>query len=163
MPEFEIRRAIIGDEALLRAVRIEALTDSPRMFSSTHERELARTTEDWRRWIVPGPTFLALADGHPRGLVCGVRDSDDPFTAHLMAMWVHAALRGSGAANALLSCVKDWAAEIGAKRLILSVVENNMRARRCYERAGFRLTGRQGIVEKSGDVDIEMVCEIQWP
>jgi hypothetical protein len=40
----------------------------------------------------------------------------------------------------------------------LDVVEKNLRARGCYERAGFRATGRQGVVEKSGDVEIEMVC-----
>ncbi len=45
----ELRRAVIGDEPVLRALRLPALTDSPTAFSSTYERELARTTEGWRR------------------------------------------------------------------------------------------------------------------
>jgi len=47
----------------------------------------------------------------------------------------------------------------GATQVRLNVVESNSRARRCYERAGFRATGRQGIVEKTGDVEIEMICD----
>jgi GNAT superfamily N-acetyltransferase len=154
--QFSVRRAVIGDEAVLRAVRLKALADSPMAFGSTYERELARTTEDWRRWLAPGVTFLIEADGEARGLVAGVRDQHDSSVVHLMAMWVHPNHRGTGAAEALVSSVKTWAAEVGATQVRLKVVENNERARRCYERAGFRATGRQGIVEKSGDVEIEM-------
>jgi hypothetical protein len=74
---FQVRRAVIGDEPVLRASRLQALTDSPRAFSSTYERELARTTEDWRRWLAPGVTFLLEAGGEPRGLVAGSRDPHD--------------------------------------------------------------------------------------
>jgi RimJ/RimL family protein N-acetyltransferase len=56
--------------------------------------------------------------------------------------------------------VKAWAIETGAMQVRLNVVQDNERARKCYERAGFRVTGRQGIVQKSGDIEIEMVCEL---
>ena len=72
---FQVRRAVIGDEPVLRPLRLQALTDSPVAFSSTYERELARTTEDWRRWRAPGATFILEADGEPRGLVSGSRDA----------------------------------------------------------------------------------------
>ena len=52
--EFRVRRAVMGDEGVLRALRIEALTEAPEAFGSTLERELARTTEDWRRWMALG-------------------------------------------------------------------------------------------------------------
>jgi|SRR5579863_2643392 ribosomal protein S18 acetylase RimI-like enzyme len=152
----DIRRAVIGDEEVLRELRIQALTDAPEAFGSTLERELARTVEDWRKWLTPGVTFLVLADGKPRGLVAGVYDAADRNVVHLMAMWVQPAVRGSGAANLLVTAVKDWAAEVGASQVRLNVVESNVRARRCYERAGFRATGRRGIVAKSGDTEIEM-------
>ncbi len=154
--QFSVRRAVIGNEAVLRAVRLQALSDSPRAFGSTYERELARTTEDWRRWLAPGATFLLEADGEARGMVAGVRDAQDSSVVHLMAMWIHPDHRGTGAADALVSSVKDWAAEVGATQVRLNVVEGNGRARQCYERAGFRATGRQGVLEKNGDVEIEM-------
>jgi|SRR5579864_1340575 len=153
---FSVRRAVIGDEAVLRAVRLQALTDSPRAFGSTYERELARTTEDWRRWLAPAATFLLEADGEACGMVAGLRDAEDSSLVHLMAMWVHPDQRSTGAADALVSSVKEWATEVGAMQVRLKVVESNERARRCYERAGFRATGRRGVLEKNGDVQIEM-------
>jgi GNAT superfamily N-acetyltransferase len=78
---------------------------------------------------------------------------------HLMAMWVHPDVRGTGAADVLVSSVKTWAAQAGATQVRLNVVESNCRARRCYERAGFRATGRQDVVERTGDVEIEMTCD----
>jgi GNAT superfamily N-acetyltransferase len=157
--QFTVRRAAIGDEPVLRALRLQALTDSPSVFGSTYEREVARTTEDWRRWLAPGATFILEAPGEPRGLVAGVRDPNDASAVHLMAMWVHPDLRGTGAADALVSSVKAWANEVGATQVRLNVVEGNTRARRCYERSGFRATGRQGLLERSGDTEIQMVCD----
>jgi RimJ/RimL family protein N-acetyltransferase len=58
-----------------------------------------------------------------------------------------------------VSSVKAWAIEVGATQVRLNVVESNVRARQCYERAGFRPTGRRGVVEKSGDVEIEMAWD----
>jgi GNAT superfamily N-acetyltransferase len=156
--EFVVRRAVIGDEGVLRALRMQALTDSPSAFSTTLEREMARTTADWRKWMSPGVTFLLEAGGEARGLVNGSRDPEDASVVLLRAMWVQPEMRGTGAAVALVESVKVWAREMGAKQVRLDVVEKNLRARGCYERAGFRATGRQGVVEKSGDVEIEMVC-----
>jgi GNAT superfamily N-acetyltransferase len=154
-----VRRAVIGDEPVLRALRLQALTDSPGAFSSTYERELARTIEDWRRWLAPGVTFILEVGGEPCGLVAGSRDPDDFSVVHLMAMWVHQDFRGTGAADVLVSSVKAWAGQEGATQVRLNVVASNCRARRCYERAGFRATGRQGVVERTGDVEIEMTCD----
>jgi GNAT superfamily N-acetyltransferase len=153
---FEVRRAAIGDESVLRELRLQALTDSPRAFSSTYEREVARTIEDWRRWLAPAATFILKDDGEPRGLVAGVPDQNDASIMHLMAMWVHPDIRGTGAADALISSVKAWAVHKGASEVRLKVVEGNDRARRCYESAGFRPTGRQSVIERNGDLEIEM-------
>jgi GNAT superfamily N-acetyltransferase len=157
--QFVVRRAVIGDEPVLRALRLEAMTDSPKAFSSTYERELARTTEDWRRWLSPGVTFILEAGTEPRGIVAGSRDPRDATVVELMAMWVHPDLRGKGAADALVSSVKSWGAEVGAAKVRLKVVESNFHAIRCYERSGFRATGRKGIVERTGDVEIEMTFD----
>jgi len=157
----EIRRALKGDEGVLRDLRVQALTDASEAFGSTLERELARTVEDWQRWIAPGVTFIFFADGEPRGLVAGVFDAADRAVVHLMAMWVHADFRRSGAADLLVAAVARWAQGVGANEVRLNVVESNQRARRCYERNGFRVTGRRGVVAKSGEAEIEMACAVR--
>src|SRR5262249_26236037 len=128
-----VRRAIAGDEPLLRALRLEAMTEAPDAFGSTYERELARTAADWRRWLSPpNATFVLDAADGPRGIAAGVHDPQDATVVHLMAMWVHPVLRGTGAGDALVSCVLSWAATEGATVVRLKVEQRNERARRCY-------------------------------
>ncbi len=157
--QFSVRRALIGDEPVLRALRLQALTDSPGAFGSTYERELARTAEDWRRWLAPGVTFILEAGGEPRGLVAGSRDPNDFSVVHLMAMWVPPGSPGYRRSGCVGILCQGWAGQVGATQVRLNVVESNHRARRCYERAGFRATGRRGVVERTGNVEIEMTCD----
>lgn len=151
-----VRRASVGDEPTLRALRLQALTDAPDAFGSTHERELARTTADWQRWMSPGVTFIGYESDEPRGLIAGVHDANDRAVVHLMAMWVDPALRGTGAADALVDALVSWAAAEGARALTLHVVEPNGRARRFYERNAFRATGHALVRERDGVREIEM-------
>jgi ribosomal protein S18 acetylase RimI-like enzyme len=151
-----VRRGIPGDEPILRALRLQALSDMPEAFGSTYERELARTDADWRRWLSPGVTFILTDEDGPKGLVAGGRDAADRGVAQLMAMWIHASLRGQGAADALVSSVLAWASAEGARVVRLAVIESNGRARRCYERNGFRDTGDRMVRERDGAVEMQM-------
>lgn len=151
-----VRRAVPGDEPMLRALRIQALTTDAEAFGSTLERELARTTADWQRWISPGATFIAFAAGVPKGLVAGARHDDDAAIVQLMAMWLDPALRGSGVADALVTALLAWAAVEGARSVRLRVVKTNQRARRLYERHGFRVAGADIVRPRDGIVEVEM-------
>ena len=151
-----VKRAVAGDEAALREVRLQALRDAPEAFGSTLERELARTGDDWRRWITPGATFILFESATARGLVAGSRREEDAAVVELMAMWVDPALRGSGAADALVSALVAWAAAEGAREVRLRVVKRNDRARRLYERHAFKTIGPEIIRPRDGVVEIEM-------
>jgi ribosomal protein S18 acetylase RimI-like enzyme len=153
---FNVRRAVPGDEPVLRRLRLEALTSDPQAFSSTYERELARTTADWQRWLSPGVTLILEEGGQARGLVSGMYDAEQAGAVYLMAMWVHPDLRGTGAADALVNEHLKWAHSVGAKVVRLGVIGTNVRARRFYERHGFRLTGRETIWEADGRVELQM-------
>ncbi len=162
-PAVTIRRAVPGDESALRDLRIRALTDSPNDFGSTLERERNRTPEDWRRWLTEGSVYLAETGDGPIGLAAGVPNSEDPSTAYLCAVWVQPAIRGSDAARNLISAVQGWARDTGFRELKLDVVEENGRARRAYERNGFRVTGRVTIRERDGVREIEMIWRPDGP
>ena len=97
-----VRRAVIGDEPILRELRLQALSDAPDAFGSTYERELARTTSDWQRWLSPGVTFILEEPRGASGIVAGGRDGSDPAIVHLMAMWVHPTRRGTDAGDRLV-------------------------------------------------------------
>lgn len=144
---FTVRRAVPGDEPTLRQLRLEALTDAPEAFCSTYDRELARTTADWQRWISRGVTLLLEESGVARGLVAGVWDAEDPSIVHIKSMWVHPALRGAGGADALVVEHLAWARTVGARLVRLDVIATNDRARRFYERHEFRATGPPSVRE----------------
>ena len=75
--ERSVRRAVLGDEAILREVRLQALCDAPVAFGSTYEREIARPTEDWRRWLSLGVIFFLFEPAGAHGMVAGLRDETD--------------------------------------------------------------------------------------
>jgi ribosomal protein S18 acetylase RimI-like enzyme len=155
-PGFSVRRAVTGDEPVLLALRIQALTEAPGAFGSTLERETQRTSSDWQRWLSPSATFLLDTPAGPRGLAAGVPDKDDPAVVHLMAMWVHPDLRSSGAADALVEAVLKWAEAFGATAIRLNVIQENERARRLYERHHFELTGGNTVRDWDGAIELHM-------
>ena len=151
-----VRRAVLGDEPILREMRLEALSKAPDAFGSTYEREVARPTEDWQGWMSPGVTFILEEAAGARGMVAGVRDVTDPAVVHLMAMWVHPSIRGSGGADELVAAVVAWAQTEGGRVVRLKVIQGNERARRFYERMDFCPTGHQEIRARDGQIEIEM-------
>ena len=153
---FQVRRAAAGDESIVRALRLEAMTRAPEAFGSTHERELARTRADWQRWLSTGATFILINAERASGIVAGLHDPADPSVVHLMSMWVDPICRGAGAADALVASVLSWARAEGAGAVRLAVVDTNVRARRCYERNGFRATGTQFVRERDGATELQM-------
>ena len=157
---FSVRQAIIGDEPILRDLRLQAMSDSPDAFSSTYERELARTTLDWQRWLSPGITFLLEHARRGVGIVAGQPDPIDPHVVHLMAMWVHPEFRGSGGADALVTALVKWAEARGATSVCLDVIKSNVRATRFYERHRFRQNGSETTREKDGRVEVRMQLTI---
>jgi GNAT superfamily N-acetyltransferase len=151
-----VRRAGLGDEPILREIRLQALSDAPDAFGSTYEREVARTTADWQRWMSPGVTFILEDGAGAQGIVAGVHDETDPAVVHLMAMWVHSSIRGSGAADELVAAVLAWALSEGAKWVRLNVIQGNDRARHFYERMGFCPTGHEAARERDNRIEVQM-------
>jgi ribosomal protein S18 acetylase RimI-like enzyme len=151
-----VRRARIGDEAVLRDLRLRAMLDAPETFGSTYEREMARSTSDWQKWMSPVATFILETGDGPKGIVAGVRDAVDPSVVHLMAMWLDPALRGSGSADALVASVISWAASEGARTIRLEVMQSNGRAMRFYERMGFQAGSCEVVPVRDGLGTIRM-------
>ena len=85
--------------------------------------------------------LIAEADG-PAGFAF-LEHATDYFTGerhgHLGMVAVTETAEGRGAGAALLGAAQAWSRAQGYTRLTLNVFEGNARARRVYERAGFRV------------------------
>jgi GNAT superfamily N-acetyltransferase len=73
--------------------------------------------------------------------------------AELYAIYVLPEAWGSGAATGLMAAFKDWLGREGYATAMLWVLADNPRARRFYEREGWRVDGER--VETIRDVEVE--------
>ena len=143
-----VRRITAGDAAVLRAVRLAALADSPSAFGSSLDRELAFTDDEWLARASASAqgddrlTLLAWEGDEVVGIVGGLRAAEHPDVVDLVSMWTRPPVRRSGVGAALVQGVLDWARAIGAARVELWVVRGNEPAQRLYERLGFAVTDR---------------------
>lgn len=133
------------DWALWRDLRIDALTEAPYAFGESLESAKARDEEGWRSWWgddpTTGPRYLATADGVPLGMCSIVFPPDLDSQPLIISMWTTPAARGRGVGRALIEACIAYCERTGRPRLLLGVVEDNLPARRLYDRSGFTLTG----------------------
>ena len=151
-----VRRAVPGDEAVVRTLRLQALADAPDAFDSTLEFEKALMPEEWTRRIASGATFLFEQAHSAKGIVAGVPYVDEPETMLLISMWLEPAMRGTGAADALVAAVLAWASDQRAREVVLHVGRHNGRARKFYRKMGFRDSGHEFVSERTGIEEVEM-------
>jgi GNAT superfamily N-acetyltransferase len=90
-----------------------------------------------------GSTLLAWDEDGPVGLAMVAAHTDSPLYRHrrwaeLTALHVVPRARGTGVADLLLAAARAWAEDRGFRELRLYVTTSNERARRFYDRSGFR-------------------------
>ncbi|MEU1042026.1 GNAT family N-acetyltransferase [Streptomyces sp. NPDC005551] len=104
---------------------------------------------------------VAEWDGEVVGWACHgpCRDGETPTgDAELYALYVHPDRFGGGAGRALLGASVARCAAAGHPRMLLSVLRENHRARRFYERSGFAADG----TEEPFEVDGVAVPEVRY-
>lgn len=158
-------RRIAGHEGvLLKALRLEALADSPEAFGETlaeaagrdqaeyAARARAASEGDRRAW------FLALPRGPsaPVGLIMGRRRP--PRDCMVFSMWVAPSARRGGVGRALVAAVEAWARGWGATSLVLWVYRSNRDALRFYRRLGFEAVARGPDAEAGAPHDALALC-----
>jgi len=149
-----LRRATVDDAEALAGIHVRGWQWGYRkQLPDDYLRDLSveRRAEQWRGWLLdPGDTSTWVAEddggeaGRPLGFVAAgpSRDPDPPAgTGEVYAIYVEEDAAGTGAGAALLTHACEWLADRGFDRASLWVLETNARARRFYERAGWRPDG----------------------
>jgi GNAT superfamily N-acetyltransferase len=152
-PEISIQRAGPEDWAVLRDLRLRALSDSPSAFASTYERERLLTDNEWReRLIRQGRvSLIAFLGDQPVGIAGGF--VDDAGYAEVVSMWVVPDARGRGVGDALVAEVLRWAREQNVPEARLWVTRGNDVAERLYLRHGFERNGDLRLLPSNPCVD----------
>ena len=142
----ELRRVRAEDWPAVRALRLEALADTPIGFLERLTEAQQLPDDNWQarvaRGAEGGDSFQVLAweDGRAVGnCVCFLRDG----VAWLAGVYVTPAHRGNGLLGELAERCAEWGRERGMSVLRLEVHEDNARAQRAYARLGFVATGER--------------------
>lgn len=151
----------------MRALRLQALADTPLAYGSTLARERAFDDAIWHGRARDGAasvdrvTFVAEDEERWVGLVTGMVDEAMGSRFALVGMFVEPAARGQGIGAALVDAVTDWARERGAAQLYLGVTSTNHEAIRLYHRCGFRPTDqREPLRHTPAETVLEMVRDV---
>jgi GNAT superfamily N-acetyltransferase len=113
--------------------------------------ELARLSiedraDQWRRH----PPLVAEVDGEVIGFVSVGRSRDEGEDGELYAIYVHPNHWDTGAGRALIAAGEERLQQLGHKEALLWVLEDNPRARRFYEIAGWSTDGTTRPIEIFG-------------
>lgn len=142
----EIIRARAQDWPRLKALRLEALADTPIGYLESLEQARSHPDEDWRararRGADGGDSVQVFAQDGERLVATAVGFLRGPGTAWLAAVYVSPGYRGQGLLERMTAAVAAWCQAQGATRLVLQVHEDNARARSAYARLGFIDTGQ---------------------
>jgi GNAT superfamily N-acetyltransferase len=158
MSDVVVRRAEGEDWAKLKAIRLEALSDTPAAYGSTFETANAFSDRRWRAMAEQFVYFVAERNGRVVGMASGGGNDEHPGTKWLYGMYVTPSARGSGAAFLLVDAVATWAREEGASELYLHVTASEARAVAFYAKAGFEPTGERHPMER--DPSLELVTMV---
>ena len=103
-----VRRADASDATRLRAIRLEALSDTPEAYGSTYEESLQWPARRWRKVAKSWNYYLGECDGIVRGMASGGYNDEHPGTCWLYGMYVSPGQRGSGLAIQLVDAVEAF-------------------------------------------------------
>lgn len=143
----ELRRARSDDWELLRAIRLDALRESPDAFCVTFDEALAYGDEVWIDRSSADPatsasaSILAIDAGKPVGMAAGILCGESQL--EVVSLFVKPKHRGTGIAQDLMTMVEAWGRTRGAKRAILDVEAGNGRAGAFYAHIGYEGTGKR--------------------
>jgi ribosomal protein S18 acetylase RimI-like enzyme len=131
------------DWRVLRAVRLEALLDSPDAYTSSYAREVSWSELEWRRALRTARWIVARQTEKVIGLAKSVREHGRPTTRHVESVWVSPLHRRQGVFRALMHALSEIERCSGVTDLLLWVLEDNQGAQLAYEALGFEPTGER--------------------
>ena len=141
-PAITIRRLSPEDAALFREIRLEGLRRDPDAFTSTFEDESAKPPAFFAGRLAASSVFGAFRGAELLG-VAGFYVQPGPKHGHkgtLWGMYVRPQARGAGVGGRLVGAVIEHA-RTRVELLQLTVISDNLAARRLYERLGFAAYG----------------------
>ena len=150
--DMQVRRLTEDDAEMFRKIRLEALERHPETFQATYESAAELPLDAYVQRLRQYALFGGFVGDELCGFV-GFYPLKNPKISHKGLMWgmyVTEDARGTGLAEAMVEAVVDYARD-KVEQILLSVIEENERARRFYEKMGFEPYGLERRALKIGE------------
>jgi ribosomal protein S18 acetylase RimI-like enzyme len=140
-----IRQLHADDAEAFRAIRLEALADSPEAFGGDLLEESGRPIETFIAQVTHSAIFGAFAGDNLHGVVGLFWDkgAKRQHLGHLYTVYVTPAARGTGIGLPLIAAALEHARVRGLVQVLLGVATHNEPAIALYRRAGFETYGTE--------------------
>lgn len=160
-----IRRLTPTDAAVYRALMLRAYAEPDGAFTATVAEREPLPLDWWAKRMPDAPDALALMlgafDAGTLAGAAGIRFATRPRTRHkaqLYSLYLAPGARGRGLARRLTEAALEHArARPGVRVIQLRVMEPNVRARRLYERLGFKAFGTEPLAVRRDDGFVSVV------
>jgi len=144
-----IRPTRADDAQAYRALRLASLQQHPEVYGADYAERAASPPSYWQDLVqrgaggATGITFVAAANDELIGMTNVVRGTNIKLkhSASMHGVYVQAAWRGVGIADALVQACLAWAREQGVRVVKLGVITTNASAIRLYLRCGVSVYG----------------------
>jgi len=147
----------------LKALRSEAVKDSPRAFGQTPEEVRAMGESEWKKLFETGKYFVVKEGGKVVGMVCVVRNKGEKAShvANVYGLYVAPGSRGRGLGRALVERALEDLRDDSTYKVKLAVDSKNTGAIQLYENLGFVKCGeRHAELNVDGDFVNETEMEL---
>ena len=135
-----IRIATPDDATSIAAVLLQSFIEYKAVYTSGGFAATTPDTEEVRRRMTEGPTWVAVRDNEVMGTVSVVPSRE---RLYVRSMAVVPSARGQNIGVRLLRHIEDFAAANNYKRLFLSTTPFLLRAIKLYQQIGFVFTDEQ--------------------
>ena len=139
----QICRTTANDGALLRQLRIAALTDAPYAFGARFEDELAKPLASFdiiasrHACSETSTSFFAFIANVPIGMIGAFQEQYPPFRSFICSLWLEPAHRGTSAATKLVQTACSWLRRSSEQDVFAWVSDCNHRAQAFYRKLDF--------------------------
>jgi GNAT superfamily N-acetyltransferase len=150
---FTLRQLTPADAVSFHAIRMELLSLHPEAYGTSPTEHAAQGLDVSAERLATEAVVGGFVAGELVG-VASLKREDRIKTRHkgvLRGMYVRRSARGTGLSDAIVEWILDRARVDGIEQVLLTVVADNVAARRLYERWGFTTYGIEPRAFKMGD------------
>jgi RimJ/RimL family protein N-acetyltransferase len=140
---FTLRQLTRDDAAAFHALRMELLSLHPESFGTAATEHAAQGLETSTERVATEAVGGGFIEGELVGVASLMRQPrlKERHKGVLRGMYVRQSARRTGLSDAIVEWILDRARADGVEQVHLTVVADNSRARRLYERWGFTIYG----------------------